>query len=66
MDYRVKWEIDIDADSPREAAEKAREIQLDPESQATVFEISERYVTITPGVPCFTLYRGMIDLGGKE
>lgn len=65
-DYRVRWEIDIDADSPREAAEKAREIQLDPESTAIVFEVSERYVTTTPGVPCFILYRGEIDLGENE
>jgi hypothetical protein len=26
--YRVSWEIDIDADSPREAAERALEIHL--------------------------------------
>jgi hypothetical protein len=41
-DYRVIWEIDIDADSPREAAEKAREIQLRPHSIATLFNIIER------------------------
>ena len=35
--YRVSWEIDIDAESPREAAEKAREIQQDVFSTATVF-----------------------------
>lgn len=39
MKYLVTWEIDIDADSPKEAAEKARHIQLDPESMATVFEV---------------------------
>lgn len=37
--YRVIWEIDIDADSPREAAEKAREIQRDAGSVATVFTV---------------------------
>ncbi len=39
--YRVSWEIDIDADSPRGAAEKARAIQRDPESLATVFDVIE-------------------------
>lgn len=37
--YRVRWEIDIEADTPHEAAEKALRIQRDPWSTATVFEI---------------------------
>jgi hypothetical protein len=37
--YNVSWEIDIDADSPREAAEKARAIQLRDASTATVFMV---------------------------
>lgn len=37
--YRVKWEIDIDAQSPRAAAKKAQEIQLREDSIATVFEV---------------------------
>jgi hypothetical protein len=37
--YKVMWEIDISADSPEEAAKRAREIQLDPESWATVFDV---------------------------
>lgn len=36
---RVIWEIDLDADSPREAAEKALAIQRDTESIATVFDV---------------------------
>ena len=40
MNYRVLWEIDIfDADSRREAAEKALEIQRRPDSTATVFTV---------------------------
>lgn len=39
--YRVKWEIDIEADSPEAAAVEAREIQLDFESIATYFEVFE-------------------------
>ncbi len=37
--YLVKWEIDIDAETPEEAAKKALEIHRDPESCATVFEV---------------------------
>lgn len=38
--YRVTWTIDVEmASSPREAAERARTIQLDPCSTATVFEV---------------------------
>jgi polyisoprenoid-binding protein YceI len=39
--YTVIWEIDIEADSPKEAAIKAREYQLDPESTATVFKVDQ-------------------------
>ncbi len=39
MKFRVTWEIDIDPESPRQAAEQALRIQRDPESIATVFGI---------------------------
>lgn len=41
MDYRVIWEIDIEADSPEDAAKKAREIQRDPKSTAVYFKVTE-------------------------
>jgi hypothetical protein len=42
MKYRVVWEIDIeDAKTPLEAAQKALEIQRDPNSAATVFQVFE-------------------------
>jgi nucleotide-binding universal stress UspA family protein len=37
--HRVIWEIDIDAESSREAAEKALEIQRDVNSTATHFTV---------------------------
>ena len=37
--YRVTWEIDIDANSEREAAQAALKIQRDKESVATVFDV---------------------------
>ena len=39
MTLRVTWQIDLEADSPREAAEKALEIQRNPDSIATVFDV---------------------------
>ena len=36
---RVRWEIDLDARTAKEAARKALRIQRDPESIATVFEV---------------------------
>lgn len=37
--YLVIWEIDIEATSPEAAAERAREIQLDPTNIATFFQV---------------------------
>ncbi len=46
MEYMVKWEIEVTADSPQEAAQIAGEIQLDPTSLATVFEVMDEDGTI--------------------
>ena len=40
MLFRVVWEIDIEADSPEEAAAEALKIQRDPESTATDFTVT--------------------------
>lgn len=37
--YVVCWQMDIHADSAREAAEKARKYQLDPDTTACVFDV---------------------------
>ena len=37
--YLVSWEIDIDADTPEDAAKQALEIHRDPESTAEVFKV---------------------------
>ena len=39
MEFRVIWEIDVDADSPQQAIERARAVQLDPGMPATVFDV---------------------------
>jgi hypothetical protein len=56
-EYKVVWEIDIDAIDPREAAEIAREIQLDPDNTATFFEVGLK-VAKAPA----TTVKYMIDL----
>ena len=40
-DYIVRWEILINAESPTDAAKIAQEIQRDPDSLATNFEVIE-------------------------
>ena len=41
MDYLVEWHINIEAESPEQAANLARIIQLDPEYQANHFYVTE-------------------------
>ena len=36
--YRVRWEIEVEAETPLAAAEKARHYQTKPGTTATVFE----------------------------
>jgi hypothetical protein len=43
---RVRWEIDIEARTPREAARKALDIQRDPASIATVFDVRHKGKTV--------------------
>jgi phage I-like protein len=38
-EYNVVWRIDIETGTPEQAAKLARDIQLDPESTATNFQI---------------------------
>lgn len=40
-EYHVEWGIEVDAESHQDAAWKALEIQRDPSSYATVFEVSD-------------------------
>jgi hypothetical protein len=39
--YRVTWLLDIEADSPQDAAEQALVIQRDESSIATVFTVTD-------------------------
>ena len=40
-EYKVTWTIDIVAENAVEAARKAKEIQLDPENLAVVFDVTD-------------------------
>lgn len=50
-EFRVRWVIDIEADTPREAAEKARQVQQNPDSIATVFEVWPAGSAVMSGHP---------------
>jgi hypothetical protein len=43
---RVRWEIDVDARTSREAARKVLAIQRDPGSMATVFDVTSKNGTV--------------------
>lgn len=40
--FTVNWQIDIEADTPEEAARQALEIQRDPDSIALEFSVAPR------------------------
>ncbi len=61
--YHITWEIDIDADSPREAAEEAQRIQRDPTSLATVFTVQEHDTTKAVQVDLLTEMPDTRDYG---
>ena len=43
MEYRVTWIIDLDAESFEDAAQKAVEIQRDPDSLATHLIVRDQH-----------------------
>lgn len=45
--YRVVWEIDIEADTPEEAAEMARYYQTVPGTTAIVFDVRDTMGKVT-------------------
>lgn len=58
-EYKVVWEIELQADSLKDAAEEARKIQLDPTSIAKVFQVSKQEKF---GKHTIIHERGIIDL----
>lgn len=59
--YLVRWEIDIEAATPQEAAERALATQRDPDSIAPVFEVWGCAGSARMGMP-----GKMIDLTPEE
>jgi hypothetical protein len=45
--YHVVWEIDVEADSPQEAAEEALALGWDPDSTAKYFHVTAPDGTVT-------------------
>jgi len=62
--YKVTWEIEIDARTPRAAAKEALRIQRDPGSIATVFNVAYHKNTKTKTGKTRSRYvHDTIDLG---
>lgn len=66
--YLVTWTIEIDANSPREAAEEALRIHRDPNSIATVFRVAQWAGRMASKTIRIGTYRQLvtIDLGKEE
>lgn len=52
-EYLVTWQIDLDADSPEEAAQQAMNIMRDPLSMALVFDVTDKAANETHRVDLF-------------
>jgi len=61
MEYNVKWEIDVTADSAEAAAREARDAQLRRDTTATVFDVTPVYDR-----PAKLPETVRIDLAGQE
>jgi hypothetical protein len=46
MLYKVKWEIDLEANSPKEAAQQALDMLQDKGSTATVFKVNGKLIDL--------------------
>ena len=63
--YLVRWEIDLVAENPLEAAEKARRCQTRAGTLATVFDVYEPY-SGPPVPPTLGRHLARIDLTFPE
>jgi hypothetical protein len=71
-EFLVSWKINLDADSPQEAAQKALDIQRDPTSIATVFKVVDlptkttTHVDLTPedGQPWISFVNKVMEENG--
>ncbi|MBD9544300.1 hypothetical protein IB276_33175 [Ensifer sp. ENS04] len=44
--YRVKWEIDVDADSPEAAAREAHRLVRKPDTTANVYQVGDQMIDL--------------------
>lgn len=45
-EYRIRWEIDVDADTPEAAASAAHAIMLDKNAASVVFDVIDRSIIV--------------------
>lgn len=62
-EWRVRWEVDLSADTPQEAARMALGYQRNPESIATSFDVFERDELAPGGIVRMGV---TVDLEGDE
>jgi len=59
-EYNVYWEIQIEADTPQEAARIAYTIQQDPNSIATIYTVTPRWKNSKEGPVYVDLLEGIL------
>lgn len=64
--YLVKWEIDIEASSPEEAARLALEIQRDIDSEALMFNVKEQATGEETDVDILATYEDFAQMTTKQ
>jgi hypothetical protein len=62
--FRVSWEIDIEAGTAEQAARQALAIQRDPESTATIFEV--RIFGPCPVCKCHVVHRDNCRIATRD
>lgn len=46
-EYIVTWRIELTAESPHDAVQKARKMQLNPETNAAFYEVAIKWGVVT-------------------
>ena len=46
-EYIVTWRVEVTAESPHDAVKKAREMQLNPETFGTFYEVAIKWGVVT-------------------
>ena len=64
--WKVEWEIEVDADTPREAVEIARRLQTASDTTATVYQARRRFKSGMYALSAATIDLADVPRGGSR